>query len=185
MKRIVCIILAVLFCLSFAACGKSGDTATKDTATKDSAVSSAASSADDTAETVAEATRPAVSSDTSSAAGGNTATKMFASVEDYLNNEQVQESIQKQLDNSTDSSIKMDVYAEGDTLVYDYTFTQNFSESELATVKSSLDSSLENTSGTFSDVVKELKTYVNVENPKAKVIYRNSDGTEITERIYE
>ena len=110
---------------------------------------------------------------------------MFASVEDYLNNEQVQESIQKQLDNSTDSSIKMDVYAEGDTLVYDYTFTQAFTESELATVKSSLDSSLENASGTFSDVVKELKTYVNVENPKAKVIYRNSDGAEITERIYE
>lgn len=185
MKRIVCIILAVIFCLSFAACGKSGDTATEDSATKDSAVSSAASSAEDTAETVAEATLPAVSFDTSSAAGGNTVTKMFASVEDYLNNEQVQESIQKQLDNSTDSSIKMDVYAEGDTLVYDYTFTQNFSESELATVKSSLDSSLENASGTFSDVVKELKTYVNVENPKAKVIYRNSDGTEITERIYE
>ena len=46
MKRIVCVILAVLFCLSFAACGKSDSTATKDTATKDSAVSSAASSAD-------------------------------------------------------------------------------------------------------------------------------------------
>ena len=29
MKRIVCVILAVLFCLSFAACGKSGDTATE------------------------------------------------------------------------------------------------------------------------------------------------------------
>ena len=51
MKRIVCIILAVIFCLSFAACGKSGDTATEDSATKDSAVSSAASSAEDTAET--------------------------------------------------------------------------------------------------------------------------------------
>ena len=185
MKRIVCIILAVIFCLSFAACGKSDSTATEDSATKDSAVSSAASSADDTAETVAEATQPAVSSDTSSAAGGNTATKMFASVEDYLNNPQVQDSINSQINNNSYSSITMNVYAEGDTLVYDYTFTQAFTESELATVKSSLDSSLESASGTFSDVVKELKTYVNVENPKAKVIYRNSDGTEITERIYE
>lgn len=110
--------------------------------------------------------------------------KPYASLEEYLEAPEVQAEINDAIDSSGDS-MTMAVYVDGDTLVYEYTFTQTYDEEQTETLKSKLDAGLEENASTYEEYVSLLKADVDVENPKIKVVYRNGDGTVITERIYE
>lgn len=170
MKRIICVLLIALLCAGLAACGSKQNNQT------------ASSGAQSTVESKADATESAASSAASSASSA--ASAKLASVQEYLDTPEVQAEINDTIKEAGDT-IKIKVYAEGDTLVYDYQFTDHFDDSSLASVKESLDNSLEEKKESFIKVVTTLKTNVDVANPKVKVIYRNDDGNVITERTYE
>ena len=156
MKKLICLLLALLFCVSLAACGEKSS---ENGATKDSADSAAATAAP---------------------------VKQFATVEDYLNNPQVQERIKEQSEGD-ESVVKMAVYAQDDTLVYEDTYVDHFADDQVAAMKERIDSALSDSTSTevYGDVVEELRQYVNTENPKVKVSYLNDDGSLITEKVFE
>lgn len=165
MKKIICLLLVALLCVGLAACSSKPNNENP----ASNAVASSSQSDDAT-----EA--PAVSSQSSG--------KPYASVEDYLNTPEVQSEVNSAIE-ANDSGLNLEVYADGDTLVYDYTFTETFDDDTLDVVKDSLDTALEEKASSFESVVTVLKSNVDVENPKVKVVYRNSDGTVITEKTYE
>lgn len=171
MKRIVCVLLIALFCVGLAACSKKQSNAESDPgATSDSASSAA---------TPLEATRAAD-------ADAKTSQKAYATVKEYLDTPEVQSQINSTIESNKTDDMQMSVYAEGDdTLVYDYSFTKTYDENDVAELKSGLDKALEEKGSTFTSVAGTLKTYVAVENPKVKVIYRNGDNAVITEKTFE
>lgn len=180
MKRFICVLLIALLCVGFAACSKKPS----NTEPASGATSDSVSSADPQAE--ATQGSDASSSAVSSAAGSNAAAKQYKTVKEYLETPQVKSEVDASVEKNTNDTMSMSVYAEGDdTLVYDYAFKQTYGESEVPALKASLDDSLEKNASTFQDVVTSLGSYISVESPKVKVIYRNGDESVITERTYE
>lgn len=157
MKRIICVLLIALICVALAACGSNN--ATPDSATPDS----------ESATTVMATVAP---EDT------------FASVSDYLKDPDVSKKIKEGTEDA-DSTVSMDVYADGDTLVYEYMYQDHIADDQLATVKENLDSALDANVDTYQNVINELKMYVRIDNPKVKVVFLNDDETEITSKTFE
>ena len=165
MKRIICVLLIMLLCVGLAACSP------KQNPTE--AASDPASSA-------------ASQSDATQSANASSSGKQYATVKEYLDRPDVQSQINSTIESNKSDEMSMSIYAEGDdTLVYDYLFTQTYDENGVAELKSGLDKALEEKSSTFTSVADTLKTYVEAENPKVKVVYRNGDNTVITEKIFE
>lgn len=160
MKRIFCILLIALLCAGFTACGSDSDSETT------------ASDNPSTADTVADekATSDSVSANE----------PQYADIDAYLQAEYDESATEAE-----DSPITMDVYAEDDTLVYDYTYKKTYSEEEIEQIKSSLNSQLDENSYAFESLANDLDSKVAVENPKIKIVYHNGDGTVITERTFE
>ncbi|MBQ3330211.1 MAG: DUF4854 domain-containing protein [Ruminococcus sp.] len=157
MKKLICLLLALLFCVSLAACGEKNS---ENSATKDSADSAAA--------TVAP---------TASA-------KRFVSIDDYLNDPGIQQRIKESTEGG-ESVVKTEVYAEDNTLVYEYTYVEHYSEENVAVMKEKIDSALSDSAEVFTGVAEELRQYVDTENPRVKVVYCNDDGSVITEKVFE
>lgn len=67
------------------------------------------------------------------------------------------------------------VYVEQDTVVYDYTYIEQYDN--IAEIKQIIDDSYDPENETAKHLLSEIKRYVDVENPKIKYIYRNNDGT--------
>lgn len=169
MKRIICVLLIALLCVGLAACSpKQNNTNPASGATSASASSVASQS------------------DATQAAGSSSSNKPYATVKEYLDTPDVQSQINSTIEANKTDDMEMSVYAESDDmLVYDYTFTQTYDENGVAELKSGLDKALEEKSSTFTTVASTLKTYVDVENPKVKVIYRNGDNSIITEKTFQ
>lgn len=75
------------------------------------------------------------------------------------------------------------VYADQETLIYDYTYNKQYDD--ITGIKEKLDESYDLNIEAVQYMLSELRNNVAVENPKIKYIYRNNDGTVITEHIYE
>lgn len=161
MKRIICALLITLLCFGSAACSSGSESETE--------ASGNTATADTSAPTEAEAP----GSDTGSSE------KQYAGIEEYLQAEYVPAT------ESEDSPITVDIYAEDDTLVYDYTYRQTYSEDQVETIKTNLDAQFEQNSAAYESIAADLETKINVDNPKVKLIYRNGDNTVITERTFE
>lgn len=161
MKRFICLLLISMVCFGLAACSS---------AKKQEEASSAA---DPNAPAVE--TAPPATADPSG---------KYATLQDYVGTPQVQKDINKGLDKS-DSKLNMSVYAEGDVLVYDYQYTQHVAQDALPAAGETLNKALEEQASDFTNVLTEVRNHVNVENPSVKVIYRNDDGTVITEKSFQ
>lgn len=225
MKKTVCILLMLVFCLSLAACGKNkDDNATKDSASPGSAVTESNASASSSASSAsgksgADSSAAAKSdagkardgkaeggnaesgkndadnsdagesggsgSDSSGSGNGRTLApgQKYESIEAYLNDPKVKESIDAQTKEVSDG-VTMKVYGDAGTLVYEYSYVTHIDEAALASTKSALDSSLAEKEETFMNVIDELKKYVAIESPHVRVVYQNDDGSVITEKTF-
>ena len=164
MKRMIALLLVVLVCISVAGCSLFGGD--KKSATPDSDTSSASSSS----------TKSSVSSISS--------VSKYGSIADYLEDEEVKAAINSALDEDYSNIFSdMKVYAEDNTLVYDYTFVETYDDDAAASMKESIDGKSDDDFG-FASVIDTLRTHVDVENPQIKVIYRNGDGSIITSRVF-
>ena len=85
---------------------------------------------------------------------------------------------------SGSSNIDVDCYAEGDTLVYCFTYKNTYDDAKISEMKENLTRDLDSDAAPYGDTAKMLSSYVNVTNPAVKVIYRNGDGTIIIEKTY-
>ena len=95
------------------------------------------------------------------ACGGN----KDAALEKYFQTDEMQEMVQEAKDSVEGSGMSIEILAEGNTLIYEYTFEEDsFDDSMLDAVKEQLVSGLESTASTFEGIASDLNDELKVEN---------------------
>lgn len=166
--------LAMVACLSaftFTGCGGSN---TESTASDTSAQES---KTEESSKTEEESSRAEESSKTEEASMVN---GKYASIEAYLADPTIKSALDSMI--ASNDTLTIEVKAEGDSLVYEYKYTQTYEDIEL--MKQSLESSASSVESTMVGVANSLKTCVDVENPTVVMRYLNGDGALICEIEY-
>ena len=102
------------------------------------------------------------------ACGGN----KDAALENYFQTDVMQEMVQEAKDSVEGSGMSIEILAEGNTLIYEYTFEEDsFDDSMLDAVKEQLVSGLESTASTFEGIASDLNDELKVENSTVVVRY--------------
>ena len=102
------------------------------------------------------------------ACGGN----KDAALEKYFQTDEMQEMVQEAKDSVEGSGMSIEILAEGNTLIYEYTFEENiFNDSELDTVTDQLVSGLESYASTFEGIASDLNEELKIDNSKVVVRY--------------
>ena len=102
------------------------------------------------------------------ACGGN----KDAALEKYFQTDEMQEMFQEAKDSVEGSGMSIEILAEGNTLIYEYTFEEDsFDDSMLDAVKEQLVSGLESTASTFEGIASDLNDELKVENSTVVVRY--------------
>lgn len=143
--------------------------------TSSTSAESSSSSEDSTASSESE----------SSASAGEA---MFASLADYLADPDVKASIDAEIENQTDDSMTIKVYADGNALVYEYQFTDEYDLSDEDIKQSVLDAlkeGCEENASTFEDIADTLESEVGLSGVHVRLVYLNGDGSEIYTHDFE
>ena len=98
------------------------------------------------------------------------------SIEAFVATDERQSQIKEAKESVEDGTLTMDIVAEGNKLVYVYTYQTDL---DIEATKEALATAIEQQASVFENVAKEIKNAVNVENPIVEVRYLAKDGTEI------
>ena len=102
------------------------------------------------------------------ACGGN----KDAALEKYFQTDEMQEMVQEAKDSVEGSGMSIEILAEGNTLIYEYTFEEDsLDDSMLDAVKEQLVSGLESAASTFEGIASDLNDELKVENSTVVVRY--------------
>ena len=83
-------------------------------------------------------------------------------------------------------TMSLDVFTEnGDTIVYQYTYKEQYDKSTLDAMKEAIDSSLDKQTDLYTGMIEDVESTTGVENVKIKLAYYLPDGTQVTEKTYE
>lgn len=165
MKRILSIALCIIFVLSLAACGEGEVKERTPSATQGSPI------VDNTASDAPDETQ---------SQNGSSSEKPYATLEEYLATPANQEGINKSKE-VAQGVMEIDVYADNGCLVYDYRYTFTLDDAAVSTAAATLDASLDATESTFVSLARAMQSQIE-EDVYITVIYRNGDGTIITQR---
>jgi hypothetical protein len=95
-----------------------------------------------------------------------------AALEKYFQTDEMQEMVQEAKDSVEGSGMSIEILAEGNTLIYEYTFEEDsLDDSMLDAVKEQLVSGLESTASTFEGIASDLNDELKVENSTVVVRY--------------
>lgn len=128
-----------------------------------------------------------VGGDTSSTASSVGDTE-FATLADYLADPDVKASIDAEIEAQTDDSMTIKVYADGNALVYEYQFTDEYDlsdEAEKQSVQDALKEGCEENASTFEDIADTLESEVGLSGVHVRLVYLNGDGSEIYTHDFE
>ena len=92
------------------------------------------------------------------------------------------EQINSQIAALENSGLTVSVYADGSTLVYDYTYAQQLDLSDEAVKQSIVDalrSGTEEQAETYKNIASVLRAIISEDNIKVRLVYNNADGSEI------
>ena len=123
-----------------------------------------------------------------SESSASTGEAMFASLADYLADPDVKASIDAEIENQTDDSMAIKVYADGNALVYEYQFTDEYDLSDEDIKQSVLDAlkeGCEENASTFEDIADTLESEVGLSGVHVRLVYLNGDGSEIYTHDFE
>ena len=118
------------------------------------------------------------SSETSSAPQ----TGLWSSVGEYLEDPSVVEQIDAEIAAAEGTGLAIAVYADGNTLVYDYTYAEQLDLSDETTRQSMVDalkSGTEAQSATYENIAAMLRSVISADDIKVRLTYNNADGSEI------
>ncbi len=104
-------------------------------------------------------------------------------VETYLATEEGQADIDK-VKEMFEGTLEVDVYANGNEMVYDYKYVTTYDDATAEILKESLTDSLDTQASTFESVVTTMEEVVDGE-VTLTVIYRNGDDSVLAEKTYE
>lgn len=106
------------------------------------------------------------------------------SLEDYVNSDLIQAEVKTA--NESSSDIKMEIFAEGDALVYEYTYNETVAdEDELELYQQAFETELAKSEAEFVDIADSLYDVTTVKEPSVIVRYLNADGSLIYEQEFE
>lgn len=106
--------------------------------------------------------------------------KPYDSLEEYIQSDIIQSEV-KSTNESSDDAV-MEIKADGDTLIYEYTLNETVTdEEELAFYKETFESTLSQSESTFVAIADSLYDVADVKEPAVSVRYLNSDGSVIYE----
>lgn len=95
-----------------------------------------------------------------------------AALEKYFQTDEMQEMVQEAKDSVEGSGMSIEILAEGNTLIYEYTFEEDsFDDSMLDAVKEQLVSGLESAASTFEGIASDLNDELKVDNSTVVVRY--------------
>lgn len=95
-----------------------------------------------------------------------------AALEKYFQTDEMQQMVQEAKDSVEGSGMSIEILAEGNTLIYEYTFEDgSFDESMIDAVKEQLVSGLESEASTFEGIASDLNDELKVDNSKVVVRY--------------
>lgn len=168
LRKLCALALAGLLTLSALAGCTSAKTVVGGDTSSDTSASSEAVSEDSTASSVGDAE--------------------FATLADYLADPDVKASIDAEIEAQTDDSMTIKVYADGNALVYEYQFTDEYDLSDDATkqsVQDALKEGCEENASTFEDIADTLESEVGLSGVHVRLVYLNGDGSEIYTHDFE
>lgn len=121
------------------------------------------------------------SSDSSS--DGTMTNGKYNSIEDFVKSDAVQSQLSTALAQAKAGGMSMNVYGDGNVLVYEYTMPANITASTPG-VADSLNNSLNSSAATFTSVATSMKAAVNVDNPIVRVTYIDTTGAVIATKDF-
>ncbi len=110
--------------------------------------------------------------------------KKYATVEEYIASDEMKENIAS-IESAGGDTMTIKVYAEGSSMVYDYMFTETYDAATVAVMKTSLDTSLDTGAETYETTASVIQEQVEEEDVSVTIIYRNGDGSVITQKTFE
>lgn len=140
------------------------------------------------AKTVVKGDTSSTSASSETESSASTGEAMFASLADYLADPDVKASIDAEIENQTDDSMTIKVYADGNALVYEYQFTDEYDLSDEDIKQSVLDAlkeGCEENASTFEDIADTLESEVGLSGVHVRLVYLNGDGSEIYTHDFE
>ena len=110
------------------------------------------------------------------ASSGSDSTYLYASMEEFVNSEEVQNEIAATLDALDTSGMEMTVTGQGNRLIYTYTFTDLSADAFPDGAAEDLAQGLDSQASVFETIAGQLKLAVAVEDPVVVVEYFAADG---------
>lgn len=120
------------------------------------------------------------SSETSSSSAPQTG--LWSSVGEYLEDPSVVEQIDAEIAAAEGTGLAIAVYADGNTLVYDYTYAEQLDLSDETTKQSMVDalkSGIEAQAAAYENIAAMLRSVISADDIKVRLTYNNADGSEI------
>lgn len=108
--------------------------------------------------------------------------------EQKLQNYIQSDTVKKQIDSMTsqfESMLDIDVKAEGEKLVFDFTYKTQIDDATLATVKSSLETAFSSLASTFETLANQIKKEVGLAGATVVININNADGKNIVNLEYK
>lgn len=102
----------------------------------------------------------------------------------YIESDTVQEQISS-MTSSFESMLDIDVKAEGEKVVFDFTYKTQIDDATLETVKSQLETAFDSLASTFESMANQIKKEVGIENATVVININNADGTNIVNLEYK
>ncbi len=105
---------------------------------------------------------------------------LFSTVQEYIDAQK--DDIDASIASMEGSGMSMEIFADGDTLVYRYVYDLKVPVTKA--VKKQFEENLALYEQQFYSVVDEMCEFIDVENPKVKLIYENPDGATVYEHTF-
>lgn len=107
---------------------------------------------------------------------------LWSSVGEYLEDPSVVEQIDAEIAAAEGTGLAIAVYADGNTLVYDYTYAEQLDLSDETTKQSMVDalkSGIEAQAAAYENIAAMLRSVISADDIKVRLTYNNADGSEI------
>lgn len=177
-RKTLLLVCAMMMALALTACGGSGNSGNSDN-TDDAAQTADDASADDAAADDAADDDAAAADDTADDAA---VTGKFASIQEFIDSDIMQEQLQTQMSALEGSGMSMEITGEDNKLIYSFKIDDPDLSAMMDTA--TLESTLASQTSTFESVAGVLPTAIEVENPVVVVRYVGSDGQELVSREF-
>ncbi|MGN1433021.1 MAG: DUF4854 domain-containing protein [Ruminococcus sp.] len=102
----------------------------------------------------------------------------------YIESDTVKEQISS-MTSSFESMLDIDVKAEGEKLVFDFTYKTQIDDATLETVKTQLETAFDSLASTFETLANQIKKEVGIDGAAVVININNADGTNIVNLEYK